>query len=74
MSARLLRTAAPLILTTTRPLANADLASGLVAEARSAEDGARDAGRKPADVLASLGIGPGMTGMDLLYKLVKPAA
>ena len=44
----------------------ADLAADLAAETRSAEDQARDAGRKPAEVLAWLGIGPGMTVMDLV--------
>ena len=44
----------------------ADLAADLAAEMRSEEDRARDAGRKPAEVLAWLGIGPGMTVMDLV--------
>ena len=47
-------------------MAQADLAADLAAESRSAEDQARDAGRKPAEVLAWLGIGPGMTVMDLV--------
>ena len=46
--------------------ANADLAADLAAETRAEEDRARDAGRKPAEVLAWLGIGPGMTVMDLV--------
>ena len=65
MNARVLRTAALLILPATTMVASADLASGLAAESRPAEDRARDAGRKPAEVLAWLGIGPGMTVMDL---------
>ena len=44
----------------------ADLAADLAAQTRSPEDQARDAGRKPAEVLAWLGIGPGMTVMDLV--------
>lgn len=35
-------------------------------ETRPAEDRARDAGRKPAEVLAFLGIGEGMTVMDVM--------
>ena len=66
MNARLLRTAASLILATTTMVASADLADGLASESRPAEDRARDAGRKPAEVLAWLGIGPGMTVMDLV--------
>ena len=46
--------------------AQADLAAALAAESRSAEDRARDAGRKPAEVLAWLGIGSGMAVMDLV--------
>ena len=46
-------------------MANADLTADLAAESRSAEDRARDAARQPAAVLAWLGIGPGMTVMDL---------
>ena len=46
--------------------AQADLATALAAESRSEEDRARDAGRKPAEVLAWLGIGSGMTVMDLV--------
>ncbi len=46
--------------------AQADLAAALAAESRSEEDRARDAGRKPAEVLAWLGIGPGTTVMDLV--------
>lgn len=44
--------------------AQADWAAGL--SARSPEDQVRDAGRKPAEVLDWLGIGPGMTVMDLV--------
>ena len=46
--------------------ASADLAAGLAAETRSAEDRARDADRDPVAVLDWLGIGPGMTVMDLV--------
>ncbi len=42
------------------------LAARLGAETRSAEDRARDAGRKPAEVVAFLGIEPGMTVVDLI--------
>ncbi len=48
---------------TTHPI-QADLAADL--SARSPEDQVRDAGRKPAEVLDWLGIGPGMTVMDLV--------
>ncbi len=44
----------------------ADLAARLAADSRSAEDRARDAGRKPAQVVAFLGIAPGMTVVDLI--------
>lgn len=44
----------------------ADLASQLADEARSAEDRARDEGRKPAEVIAFLGIQPGDTVVDLI--------
>ena len=44
----------------------ADLAVALASEDRAAADRARDAGRKPAEVVAFLGIGPGMTVMDLI--------
>ena len=46
--------------------AHADLAAALASEDRAAEDRARDAGRKPAEVVATLGIGPGMTVIDLI--------
>ena len=46
--------------------AHADLAAALASEDRAAADRARDAGRKPVDVLAFLGIGSGMTVMDLI--------
>jgi len=42
------------------------LATQLASESRSAEDRARDAGRKPVDVVAFLGIEPGMTVVDLI--------
>ena len=59
-----LRTLVLAALATTAFAAQADLAEGL--SARSPEDQVRDAGRKPAEVLAWLGIGPGMTVMDLV--------
>jgi predicted methyltransferase len=43
-----------------------DLAARLASESRPAEDRARDAGRRPADVIAFLGIGPGATVVDLI--------
>jgi len=43
-----------------------DLAARLQRESRSSEDRARDAGRKPAEVVAFLGIAPGMTVVDLI--------
>ena len=43
-----------------------DLASMLSSDSRSAEDRARDAGRKPAEVLALLGVEPGMDVLDLV--------
>ena len=46
--------------------AHADLAAALASGDRAAEDRARDAGRKPAEVIAFLGIGSGMTVMDLI--------
>jgi predicted methyltransferase len=44
----------------------ADLRSMLASDARSAEDQARDAGRKPADVVEFLGIEPGMSVIDVI--------
>lgn len=46
--------------------AYADLAEQLAASGRSDEDKARDEARRPAEVLDFLGIGSGMTVMDLL--------
>ena len=46
--------------------ASADLAEQLAASGRSDEDKARDEARRPAEVLAFLGVEPGMTVMDLL--------
>jgi len=43
-----------------------DLATLLASDSRSAEDKQRDAGRKPAEVLAFLGIEPGMDVVDLM--------
>lgn len=42
------------------------LAAALADDSRSADDRARDAGRKPAEVIAFLGIEPGMTVVDLI--------
>ncbi len=42
-----------------------DLASLLASDSRSEADRARDAGRKPADVIAFLGIEPGMNVIDI---------
>ncbi len=46
--------------------ASADLAAALASGDRTEEDRARDAGRKPAEVIEYLGIGAGMTVMDLM--------
>jgi predicted methyltransferase len=43
-----------------------DLATVLASDSRSAEDKARDAGRKPVQVLEYLGIEPGMDVIDLM--------
>lgn len=43
-----------------------DVAAALAAGNRPAEDVARDAGRKPAEVVAFLGIAPGETVIDLI--------
>jgi len=43
-----------------------DLATRLADPARPEDDRARDAGRQPAAVVAFLGIGPGMTVVDLI--------
>jgi len=43
-----------------------DLSTRLAVESRPAEDRARDAGRKPAEVLAYLGVEPGMNVIDLI--------
>lgn len=43
-----------------------DLAAMLSAESRPEEDRARDGGRKPAEVLAVLGVEPGMDALDLI--------
>ena len=45
---------------------SASLAEALASDSRPAEDRDRDAGRKPADVIAFLGIRPGMTVIDLI--------
>lgn len=47
-------------------LATGDLATRLRTGDRSEADKARDAGRKPAEVVAFLGIEPGMTVVDLI--------
>ena len=46
--------------------APASLAGALAGAGRAAEDQARDAGRKPTEVIAFLGIEPGITVMDLI--------
>ena len=43
-----------------------DLAAALAGDSRSDEDRARDAGRKPVEVLAMLGVEPGMAVIDLM--------
>ncbi len=60
------RAAAFAVLAALSLAAHADLAADLAAPTRAEEDRDRDAGRKPAAVLAWLDIGPGMTVMDLL--------
>jgi len=50
----------------TMPAMSPDLRSLLASESRSAEDRARDANRKPADVIAFLGIKPGMRVVDVI--------
>jgi predicted methyltransferase len=45
---------------------SADLAKALAHAGRPEKDRARDVGRKPAEVVAFLGIKPGMTVMDLI--------
>jgi predicted methyltransferase len=46
--------------------ATPDLATVLASDARPEADRARDGGRKPADVLAILGVEPGMNVIDLI--------
>lgn len=46
--------------------ATPDLATILAGDFRSADDRERDSGRKPADVIAFLGIEPGMRVLDLM--------
>jgi len=48
------------------PTAPSDLEAKLASPGRAEEDRARDAGRKPAAVVAFLGIEPGMTVVDLI--------
>lgn len=43
-----------------------DVRAALAAADRSAADRARDSGRKPAEVLAFVGVAPGMTVLDLI--------
>lgn len=67
MSRATMPTLAAIALATTLALpAAADLAEDLAAPSRSEEDRGRDAARKPAEVMAFLGIEPGMTVMDLV--------
>lgn len=49
---------------TSKPVAT--LAELLASDSRSGEDRARDAGRKPADVIAAMGIEPGMQVLEIL--------
>jgi predicted methyltransferase len=44
----------------------AELSAALMDSSRADADKSRDAGRKPAEVLTFLGIGPGMTVMDVI--------
>ena len=46
--------------------AKGGLVGALASEGRPSEDRARDAGRKPVDVVAFFGIGPGMRVIDLI--------
>jgi predicted methyltransferase len=46
--------------------AESSLAELLAGESRPAEDRARDAGRKPAEVIAAMGIEPGMQVLEIL--------
>ena len=46
--------------------ADTDLQEALQGESRAAEDKARDAGRKPVEVLAFLGVEKGMTVLDVI--------
>ena len=46
--------------------AGTDLAASLASDARSAEDRARDASRKPVEVISFLGVEPGMAVIDLM--------
>ena len=57
---------AGLIAVWTGGVSGADLTAALSADSRAEADRARDAGRRPAEVLAFLGIGEGMTVIDLL--------
>lgn len=50
----------------TAPEPATDLRSMLASDRRSADDQARDAGRKPADVIEFLGIEPGMAVVDVI--------
>lgn len=59
------RTAEPAAAADSAP-APADLRTLLASSSRAAEDRARDAGRKPADVIEFLGVEPGMTVIDVI--------
>ena len=52
----------------TQPMATApvDLPASLASESRSAEDRARDAGRRPAQIIEFMGIKPGMRVIDVI--------
>ncbi len=58
-------TPAPAAASTPEPVTR-DLATLLASESRAEADRARDAGRKPAEVIAYLGIEPGMIVIDII--------
>ena len=63
---RLLLLLALLISLSVNAAPNTNLIVALMDESRSAEDKARDGGRKPAEVMAFLGVEPGMTVLDVI--------
>lgn len=62
MAMNILRTALPIIVA----LVIATYGGAASADSRSEEDRARDAGRKPFDVVAFVGIEPGMNVLDVM--------